>query len=142
MADDPFSTVEAYIAAFNALDEEGLAGCFADPGFILDGMAPHVWAGSAATRDWFRDALAEFDHTGASDFVITLAAPTHNAVSGEAAYVVVPATMAFQVGGQRLTQTGARFTVALRRVEGAWRIAAWAWTKGAGAGTAEAARPG
>ena len=47
----PADVVQQYIDAFNAGDEDGLATCFARDGFILDGMAPHVWSGEAATRD-------------------------------------------------------------------------------------------
>jgi hypothetical protein len=49
---------------------------------------------------------------------------------GDSAYVVVPATMMFKVGGKQVTQSDAFFTVALRKLAEGWRIAAWAWTKG------------
>ncbi|MFL6415154.1 MAG: hypothetical protein ACJ74Y_05725 [Bryobacteraceae bacterium] len=54
----------------------------------------------------------------------------HNNITGDAAYVVVPATMTFKVRGQQITQTGAIFTVALSRFSAGWHIAAWAWAKG------------
>jgi hypothetical protein len=38
--------------------------------------------------------------------------------------------MTFKVHGKQVTQSGATFTTALRRVEGDWRIASWAWAKG------------
>jgi hypothetical protein len=38
--------------------------------------------------------------------------------------------MTFDVKGTRVTQTGAIFTVALRKLTEGWRIAAWAWAKG------------
>jgi hypothetical protein len=44
--------------------------------------------------------------------------------------VVVPATMTFKVDGKQITQTGAVFTVALRKFIDGWRISAWAWAKG------------
>jgi hypothetical protein len=34
------------------------------------------------------------------------------------------------VHDKQVTQTGATFTVALRKLSDGWRIAAWAWTKG------------
>ena len=40
------------------------------------------------------------------------------------------ATMTFKVQGQQVTQVGATFTVALRKLAEGWRIAAWAWAKG------------
>jgi predicted DCC family thiol-disulfide oxidoreductase YuxK len=44
--------------------------------------------------------------------------------------MVVPATMTFDVDGRQVTQSGAYFTIALRRIPDGWRIAAWAWSKG------------
>jgi predicted DCC family thiol-disulfide oxidoreductase YuxK len=38
--------------------------------------------------------------------------------------------MTFSLKGKRVTQTGAVFTVALRKLPEGWRIAAWAWAKG------------
>jgi hypothetical protein len=67
---------------------------------------------------------------GASEYFVTLGAPLHANVTGDAAYVVVPATMTFKVNGKQVTQSGATFTTALRRVKGDWRIASWAWAKG------------
>jgi hypothetical protein len=128
--DDPMAAVRRYISAFNRGDRAGMAAAFAAPGSILDGMAPHVWQGPTATDDWYRDVLVEGEQHGASGYNVTLAEPLHNAVTGDAAYVVVPATMTFAVRGKQVTQTGAVFTVALRKVAGEWRIAAWAWAKG------------
>ena len=111
-------------------DAKGMAATFAETGSILDGMAPHVWLGPTAAQDWYRDVLAEGKQHGASDYFVTLGEPLHNNVTGDSAYVVFPATMTFKVGGQQITQSGAVFTVALRKLTEEWRIAAWAWAKG------------
>lgn len=141
MTDTPAATVARFIAAFNTLDTDEMVACFTVPSFILDGMAPHVWSGPAAPADWCRDALAEADHLGISGFHVTLGAPLHDAVTGEAAYFVAPATMTFRVREQVVTQPGAMLTLALRRTDGRWLISAWTWTKGSGAGVDDVARP-
>jgi ketosteroid isomerase-like protein len=130
VADDPMAAVRKYVDAFNLGDAAGMATTFAVPGSILDGMAPHVWQGPTATQDWYRDVLVEGKQHGASDYFITLSEPLHNNVTGDNAYVVVPATMTFKVRGEQVTQSGAVFTVALRKLADGWRIAAWAWAKG------------
>lgn len=107
-----------------------MAACFAVPGSILDGMAPHVWHGPSAAKDWYRDVLVEGEHAGASGYFVALGAPLHANVTGDAAYVVAPATMTLKVRGELVTQSGAIFTTALRKVAGEWRIASWAWAKG------------
>lgn len=129
---DPISAVHQYIDGFNNGDERMMAATFAVPGSILDGMAPHVWQGPTASQDWYRDGLIEAKEHGASDYSVFLGEPLHNNATGDSAYVVVPATMTFKVHGRRITQTGAIFTVALRKLAGEWRITAWAWAKGTG----------
>jgi hypothetical protein len=108
-----------------------MAAAFTPQSAILDGMAPHLWVGPTAGEDWFRDVLAEGSQHGASEYRVAIGEARHANVTGHAAYVVVPATMTFKVKGKRVTQTGAVFTVALRKFAEGWRIAAWAWAKGA-----------
>jgi ketosteroid isomerase-like protein len=128
--DNPLAAVRQYINAINKGDREAMAAAFADPGSILDGMAPHVWQGPTASQDWYRDVLVEGEHHGASDYFVTLGEPLHNNNTAASAYVVVPATMTFKIRGQQVTQIGAILTGALRRLARGWRIAAWAWSQG------------
>jgi len=123
------AAVRQYIDVFNKGNGEAMAAIFAVPGSILDGMPPHVWQGPTASQDWYRDVLIEGEQHSVSDYFVTLDEPLHNIITGESAYVVVPATMTFKVQGQQVTQTGAVFTVALRKLPEGWRIAAWAWAK-------------
>ena len=127
---DPMAAINQYLDAFNKGDKETMAATFAVPGSILDGMAPHVWQGPTAAQDWYRDVLIEGEQHGASDYFVTLGEPLHNNITGDSAYVVVPATMKFKVQSQEILQTGAMFTVGLRKLAEGWRIAAWAWAKG------------
>lgn len=127
---EPMDAVRRYVSAFNNGDPGAMAATFAVPGTILDGMAPHVWHGSKATQDWYQDVLVEGQQHGASHYAVSLGEPRHVNVTGDNAYVVVPATMTFKVHGKQITQTGATFTVALVRLAEGWRIAAWAWAKG------------
>src|SRR4030095_10701497 len=122
-----------YMDPFNGGEGAGMAATFDVPGSILDGMAPHLWQGPQASQDWYRDVLIEGEQHGASDYFVTLGGPLHNSTTGDRAYVVVPATMTLKVHGKQITQTGATFTVALRRTAEGWRITAWALTKGTSA---------
>ncbi|MBS0577793.1 MAG: nuclear transport factor 2 family protein [Proteobacteria bacterium] len=127
---DPVAAVQQYIAAFNKGDAAAMAAVCTDPMSILDGMAPHVWHGPTATQDWYRAVLIEGQHLGAEGYHVTIGHPLHASASGDAAYVVVGATMTFELKGKRVTQSGASLTVALRRLSAGWRVASWAWTKG------------
>lgn len=129
-SDDPMAAVRRYVDGFNNSDEKAMAGACADPMQILDGMSPHVWQGSTAAEDWWRDVLTEGKHLGASAYCIALDEAKHVDVTGDDAYVVVPATMTFDLRGTKVTQTGSLWTVALRKVDAEWRLTAWAWAKG------------
>jgi ketosteroid isomerase-like protein len=127
---EPMDAVRRYVDGFNRGDVKTMASIFAVPGMILDGMAPHVWHGTTAAQDWYGDVLVEGEQHGVSGYVVTLSEPRHVTVTGDNAYVVVPSSMTFKVHGKQVTQTGATFTVALRKLNEEWRIAAWAWAKG------------
>ena len=129
-APDAAATVRRYIEGFNKGEVETMTAMCAVPMSILDGMAPHVWHRPTSCVDWYRDAMIEGEHVGATDYSVTLGEPKRNIITGDSAYVVFPTTMTFKLQGKPITQTGATFTVALRRVKDGWRIAAWAWTKG------------
>ena len=127
---DPMAAVRQYVEAFNNGDESAMAAACADPMQILDGMSPHVWQGPTAAQDWYRDALHEAEHAGASGLHIGVGEPRHVDVTGDYGYVVVPVTFAYNLPDKQVMQTDAFFTVALRKVGSEWRLTAWAWAKG------------
>ena len=129
-ATEPMAAVHHYIDYFNKSDVKAMAATCADPMSILDGLAPHVWQGPTACEDWYRDVMAAGDREGASGYFVTLGEPQHVDVTGDSAYVVVPATMTFRVHGKQVTQSGSIFTVALRKFAEGWRLTAWGWAKG------------
>jgi hypothetical protein len=130
ITEDPVTAVRLYIDAFNKGDAKAMAARFASSGSILDGLAPHVWLGPTAAEDWYRDVLVAAGHEGATDYFVTIGEPLHANVTGDSAYVVLPASMTFKVRGKQVTQSSAIFTAALRKLADGWHITAWAWAKG------------
>ena len=63
---EPVGAVRQYIDAFNKGDTEAMAATCAVPASILDGMAPHVWQGPTACKDWYRDVLITGEREGAT----------------------------------------------------------------------------
>lgn len=129
-ATDPMAAVRQYLEAFNRGDVKAMAAMCDVPMSILDGLPPHAWQGPTAGEDWYRDVMAAGEQEGASGYQVTPGEPRHVDITGDRAYVVVPATMAFKLQGQPVTQTGSVLTVALHQLAAGWRIAAWAWAKG------------
>lgn len=124
------AVVRRYIEAMNAGDGDAMAALCADPMQILDVGAPHVWQGPTANDDWWNDVLAAGESAGVSGLHIALDEPRHVRVNGDFAYVVVPATLTFDMAGRAVTQADSLFTVALRKIDVDWRLSAWAWAKG------------
>jgi len=87
---EPMDAVRQYVDAFNRGDVKTMASTFTLRGMILDGMAPHVWHGTTAAQDWYRDVLVEDEQHGVSGYVVTLSEPRDVTVTGDNAYVVVP----------------------------------------------------
>ena len=132
----PMETVRSYINAFNKGAAKAMAALFDASGSILDGMRRMPWQGPTACEDWYGEVLKEGEHAGADGYFIALGEPSHVDVAGDSGYsgyVVVPATMTFKLRGRQITQSGATYTVALRKLPAGWRIRAWAWAKGASA---------
>jgi hypothetical protein len=127
-ADQPIAVVQQYIDAFNRGDAKAMDGLCENPTSILNGMAPHVRHGPTATQDWHKDVLAEGEHLSVNDYRVILGNALHAAVTGGAAYVVVPATMTFTLKEKQVTQSGAFSTAALRKLPAGWLLANWAWT--------------
>lgn len=130
MSETPLEALQAYLDGLNAGDPAAMSAAFAPEASILDGMAPHLWLGPTAAVDWYRDVLTEGEHVGASGYQVTIGEPEHNDTTGDTAYVVAPGTMTFDLNGTRIVQTGAKLTVALRKLDDGWRVAAWAWARG------------
>jgi len=127
---EPMVAVRQYVDDFNRGDVKAMAETCAVPASILDGLPPHVWQGPTACEDWYGDVMAAGKREGATGYRVTLDEPSHVDVTGDCAYVVVPATMTFRVHGKQVSQSGSTFTVALRKLAQGWRITAWAWSKG------------
>lgn len=61
-SEDPMGAVLQDVAAFNNADSTAMAAACADPIQILE---PHVWQGSTAAEDWWRESFREGEYLGA-----------------------------------------------------------------------------
>ena len=126
---DVMSAVKQFIAAFNKGDAKS-AGAICTPEMsIIDEFPPHEWHGAGALAKWFEDYDADAKKNGITDGVVAIGAPRHVDVSGDRAYVVVPANYAYKKNGKRVKEIGSTFTVALQKVGADWRITGWSWGK-------------
>lgn len=131
-ASDPsavLATVRQFVDSFNKGDAAtGEAAC-ASPASIIDEFPPHEWHGATACADWSRAYDENAAKNGITDGFVTLGTPWHIDITGDRAYVVVPATYAYRQHGKPVLEPHSLFTVALKKLPAGWRIAAWTWSK-------------
>ncbi|MFZ0313047.1 MAG: nuclear transport factor 2 family protein [Candidatus Korobacteraceae bacterium] len=121
--------VHQFVDGFNQGDtKKALAAC-ADQTFIIDEFPPHEWQGAGACSTWANDYDADAKKNSITDGFVTLGKPTHIDITGDRAYVVVPANYTYKKKGTLFKETGSRFTLVLQKAESGWRITAWTWSK-------------
>lgn len=123
------ASVHQFVDGFNRGDaKRALAAC-ASPASIIDEFPPHEWQGPAACADWADAYNANAKQQGVTDGIVTLHDPWHVDITGDRAYVVVPATYAYKQRGKTIVEPDSIFTVSLRKIAANWRITGWTWSK-------------
>lgn len=120
--------VNQFVDGINKNDTQMTVSACDSYTIIIDDFPPHVWHGATACSDWntaYHAINQQYKITGT---VATLHAPLHVNVTGDRAYVVVPASLTYVMAGKRINET-AIWTLALRKSAAGWRITGWAWGK-------------
>ena len=126
-SDQVEAPIRGFIAAFNKGDVKGAEAMHTADVVIVDEPPPFRWIGPGAFGKWVADLLADEKKIGRADGGVTLGAFKREEVDGDHAYVVVEATYAFKDKGVPMKEPS-QMTFGLRKVGGAWKIAAWTWT--------------
>jgi ketosteroid isomerase-like protein len=122
-------TVWHFVDSFNKGDMKAALGDCSAQSSIIDEIPPYLWQGVTGCSDWSNDFDAYTKKKGMTDLKVTLFGPTHIDVTGDRAYVVVPANFTFKQNGKQFTERRSILTVALQKVADSWRITGWAWAK-------------
>lgn len=120
------ATVHQFLDGFNRNDLKNAVTACAPQSSVIDDFPPHAWQGNGCAQ-WAESYAAFAKAQGATGGVVTIAPPTRLSVDGNTAYVVAPATFSYKLHGKPVTEPGATFTLALKRIGGNWKITAWAW---------------
>jgi ketosteroid isomerase-like protein len=126
---DVMKPVNQFVEGFNKGDVKSALATCADQVFIIDEFAPYQWSGLGACSAWANDYDADAKKNGVTDGVVTLGEPKHVDVSGDRAYVVVPADYRWKQNGKPMKETGSTLTLTLRKGADGWRITSWAWAR-------------
>jgi SnoaL-like domain len=126
---DVMVPVHQFVDGFNKGDTKAALAACADQTSIIDEFPPHEWHGARACSNWMNDYDADARKNGITDGIVTLSKPRHIDITGDRAYVVVPANYTFKKKGTLVKEIGSMFTFALQKGEAGWRITGWAWAK-------------
>jgi hypothetical protein len=126
---DVMTVVRQFVDAFNKGDTKTAAATCAEQTSIIDEFPPYEWHGPGGCSQWFNDYDADAKKNGVSDGAVTLGRPRHIDVTGERAYVVVPANYTFKQKGKLVKEIGSLLKIALQKSDAGWRITGWTWSK-------------
>ena len=126
---DVTATVRQFVKAFNQGDTKTAAAACADETSIIDEFPPHEWHGAGACSRWMNTYDADARKNGITDGRVMLGVARHVDITGDRAYVVVPADYTYKQRGKPVRETGSMLTVVLQKGMSGWRIIAWSWTK-------------
>ena len=124
---DVMVPVHQFIDGFNKGDVNSALATCAEQTSIVDEFPPHEWHGAGACAKWAGDYEANAKKEGITDGVVTLGKPRHVDVTGDRAYVVVPAGYTFKQKGKAMKETNAVMALSLQKTAAGWRITGWAW---------------
>jgi ketosteroid isomerase-like protein len=106
---------------------KSIAGSCADQSSVIDDFPPHEWHGAGACSKWFGDFQTFAKAAEIADPTIAIGKIWHIDVTGEVAYVVASATLAYQKKGNP-AKLRAIITAILQKGAVDWRITALKWS--------------
>jgi ketosteroid isomerase-like protein len=124
---DVMRPVFQFVDAFNRDDLKSALGDCPAQSAIIDEFPPYLWQGATACADWSNDFNAYRQRNHITNPKITLGLVSYVDITGDRAYVVIPAHLTFKQNGKRVTERNPTLTLTLQKIADSWRIAGWAW---------------
>jgi ketosteroid isomerase-like protein len=119
--------IKTFMDAFNKGDMAGAAATHAPDVVIVDEVPPFFWRGPKAFAEWGAALDADAKKIGMTEPKVTIGAASRTEVSGDQAYVIVPATFTFKLKGAPMSEA-AQMTVIVKKGASGWLIHSWTWT--------------
>jgi ketosteroid isomerase-like protein len=126
---DVMAPVHQFVDSFNKGDAAKVVAACAPQTAIVDEFPPHVWQGPGACSAWLKDYDLDSQKRVITDGFVKLGKPQHVDVSGDIAYIVVPANYTYREKGKKVTEAGSVLTLTMRKAATGWQITAWTWAK-------------
>lgn len=127
----PTGTIHQAQVDFNKGNYAAWSAACADSAMVTDDIPPYAWSGPGACNNWLASFRSAIKAQHMNNISVLFGAPIHMQVSGNTAYLVLPATLHFSRNGKLVRMGGNMMTVVMRRASnGDWRMTAWTWADG------------
>ena len=121
--------IRQFLEAFNKGDIKAATVVCSDITTILDEFAPYEWHGAGTCATWMNAYDADAKRKVITEPVVAFGAPRHVDITGNHAYVVLPADYKFLEKGKPVHEAASTITITLEKRANGWRMTAWAWSK-------------
>jgi hypothetical protein len=116
------AAVDAAIAAINTGSVADAKAAYTDaPAAIIDDFPPFLWSGKNAVDDFSHDLKTILSKYGITDWRFQRHQPLYIMASEDRAWVNVPASFPFLLGG-KTQSVSANWLFVLNKVDGKWRV--------------------
>jgi len=120
--------IHQFFDAFGKGDMAGATAAYAPVDLtIVDELPPYIWRGPDALKAWAADLGKDDANRGLTEPAVTLGEVFRTEVTGDKAYVIIPAIFAYKEHGAPMHDP-ARMTFTLTHGDGGWKITSWTWT--------------
>ncbi|MDQ2929357.1 MAG: nuclear transport factor 2 family protein [Gemmatimonadota bacterium] len=126
---DVMAAVHRFGDAFNKGDTKAVNAACSDQAVIIDEFPPYVWRGPGTCGKWMDAYAADATKNKITDGQVTLGKELHVDITGDHAYVVMPARYVFKKDGKPVSEDSSSITMVLQKRATEWTVAGWAWTK-------------
>lgn len=130
LSSEAAGAVRSALGALEVGNRAAFVSAFAPDATILDEISPFYFSGAGAASHWFDRLRAVNDDNAIADEHTQLLTIRTGSVEGQSAYVVVPVRITYRQSNKPLVENGT-WTFALKKSDGAWKIAAAAFSPGA-----------
>ena len=117
------------IKQYAASMKPGTASLCAPVAVITDVAAPYLWNGPQACEIWRKEILAELGKRGITNPRFELSPPLQFMVSGDRGYAAYTVDTVATKDNKEHHAPGNTWTLAMRKIDGVWKIASWTYTR-------------
>ena len=123
------AVIKEFESDFNNGNSNWVQLC-ADQVSIIDEFPPYTWSGSGACSQWGKDYDADAKKNSVTNPSVWFGTAKHLDITGDRAYVVLPASYSYKQNGKPVKEAGATLTIAFQKSGNSWHITAWTWSRG------------